>query len=56
MFMNAVTGKRSRVGAESMKGQSFYGTQAAERGLVTGIVPSRAAMLARLTTPHGAKP
>ncbi len=56
MFMNAVTGKRSRVGAESMQGQSFYGVQAAERGLVTGIVPSRAAMLARLTSIHPQNP
>ncbi len=56
MFMSAVTGKRSRVGADSMQGQSFYGVQAAERGLVTGLVPSRGAMLARLTTPHRAKP
>jgi len=56
MFMSAVTKKRSRVSPESMQGQSFYGVQAAERGLVTGIVPSRAVMLARLTTSHGAKP
>jgi signal peptide peptidase SppA len=38
MFKAAVTSKRTAVDDDSMRGQSFLGRKAAERGLVTGIV------------------
>lgn len=45
------TVKRRRMFAtdDAMEGQSFAGRTAAQRGLVTGLVPNRAAALARLT-------
>ncbi|MDP0498683.1 MAG: S49 family peptidase [Verrucomicrobiota bacterium JB022] len=48
MFKDAVTRKRRFVDPGSMEGQSFYGGEAAQRGLVTATVPNRAAMLARI--------
>lgn len=48
-FKEAVLSKRKYVEASSMEGQVFYGTQAAQANLVTGIVPSAKALLQRLT-------
>jgi hypothetical protein len=50
MFKDAVSAKRRYVSASALEGQTFYGIEAAKQNLVTGIVPSRAALLARLTT------
>lgn len=48
-FMSAVTGVRTSVKKDSMRGQCFYGSDAASRGLVTGIVQNRAEVLAKIT-------
>lgn len=47
-FMQSVTSKRTSVKEDSMRGQSFTGSEAAERGLVTGLVASRSAALAKM--------
>lgn len=44
-FKAAVTSRRTGAKAADMEGQSFYGADAAARGLVTAIVPSRAALI-----------
>lgn len=52
MFKNAVSAKRQYVQPSALEGQSFYGNEAATRNLVTGIVGSRAELMARLTITH----
>lgn len=49
-FKAAVTSMRITVGDDSMRGQSFTGSEGAQRGLVTGLVNSRAELMQRLTT------
>ncbi len=56
MFKAAVSSKRRYVRESALEGQAFYGVEAAKRNLVTGIVPSRAALLTKLTTIHGQQP
>lgn len=46
-FKAAVTSVRSTVAEDSMRGQSFSGSEAAARGLVTGLVQNRAQAFAR---------
>jgi signal peptide peptidase SppA len=50
LFKDAVSAKRRYVSASALEGQTFYGMEAAKQNLVTGIVPSRAALLTKLTT------
>lgn len=45
-FKAAVSARRSLASADSMRGQSFSGREAAARGLVTGLVSSRREALA----------
>jgi ClpP class serine protease len=45
-FRSAVRNKRRYVQDEDMEGQVFTGREAAEKGLVTGIVPNLKAALA----------
>lgn len=48
VFRNTVLRKRSMVAMEDMQGQTFRGAQAAEKGLVTGLVNSLDELLAEL--------
>lgn len=49
-FKGVVTSTRTTVQDDSMRGQSFTGNEGAARGLVTGLVSSRAEMLRRMGT------
>lgn len=51
MFKAAVGQKRRYVRESALEGQAYYGAEAARRNLVTGLVPNRAAVMARLTPP-----
>lgn len=50
MFKNAVSARRQYVHPSALDGQTFYGSEAASKNLITGIVGSRAELMARLTT------
>lgn len=49
VFKDSVRAKRSYVREADMEGQDFYGREAAEKRLLTGLVSSRAQLLDRLT-------
>lgn len=49
MFATAVRDKRRFADPDAMQGQVFYGLDALERGLATGVFPNRSAALRRLT-------
>ena len=55
-FKASVKAQRRYVKDSALEGQAFYGSEAAQRNLVTGLVSSRSALLAKLTTLHGQQP
>lgn len=55
-FKAAVKARRRYVKDSALEGQAFYGSEAAKRNLVTGLAPSRSALLEKLTTLYREKP